>query len=152
MWGRLSNLLSIEFLKRAFYYCLNGYCFLKLCFVLVKWLKSGWPSYGCIEGAKKDQTEKSQWYRVLKDYIDKDTHQILLMIYLVPGTLLGSGTWREIRWLGEGANDSWELETAHPLQAFWCITGLLHSQGCKAKTWVFKTHEIIAQSRDFLVF
>lgn len=59
-----------------------------------------------MEGAKKDQTEKSQWDRVLKDYINKDTHQILLMTYLVPGTLLGSGTLREIRCLGEGANGS----------------------------------------------
>lgn len=59
-----------------------------------------------MEGAKKDQTEKSQCYRVLKDYINKDPHQILLMAYLVPETLLGSGTWREIRCLGEGANDS----------------------------------------------
>lgn len=151
MWGRLSNLLSLEFLRRAFF-LLSKWLLLFKIVLLVKQLKSGWPSYGCIEGAKKDQTEKSQWDRVLKDYINKDTHQILLMTYLVPGTLLGSGTLREIRCLGEGANGSWELETAHPLQAFWCITGLLHSQGCKAKAWVFITHEIIAQSRDFLVF
>lgn len=49
---------------------------------------------------KKDQTEKP------KVSLNEDTHQILLMTYLVLGTLLGSGVWREIRCLGEGANDS----------------------------------------------
>lgn len=54
-----------------------------------------------MEGAKKGSYREKP-----KVSLNEDIHQILLMTYLVPGTLPGSGMWREIQCFGEGANDS----------------------------------------------